>query len=85
MYEGNSVNMPHMDIKRKTCDIRTWKKRLFLDVTILHQHLYTCPIALPVRRNPQHRSLLTVVSTVASVAISAGRPSPASSATFERP
>jgi hypothetical protein len=29
---------------------------------ILHQHWYTCPIALPVRRNPQHRSLLTVVS-----------------------
>jgi hypothetical protein len=29
---------------------------------ILHQHWYTCPIALPVRRNSQHRSLLTVVS-----------------------
>jgi hypothetical protein len=29
---------------------------------ILHQHWYTYPTALPVRRNPQHRSLLTVVS-----------------------
>jgi hypothetical protein len=29
---------------------------------ILHQHWYTCPIALPVRRNPQHRSLLSVIS-----------------------
>jgi hypothetical protein len=25
---------------------------------------YTCPIALPVHRNPQHRSLLTVVSAI---------------------
>jgi hypothetical protein len=29
---------------------------------IFPQHWYTCPIALPVRRNPQHRSLLTVIS-----------------------
>jgi hypothetical protein len=29
---------------------------------ILHRHWYTCPIALPVRRNLQHRSLLSVVS-----------------------
>jgi hypothetical protein len=29
---------------------------------ILHQHWYTCPIALPVRRNSLHRNLLTVVS-----------------------
>jgi hypothetical protein len=77
--------MPHMDIKRKTCDNRTWKKRLFLDITILRQHLYTCHIALPMRRNRQYRSLLAAVSTVASVAISAGRPDRASSATFERP
>jgi hypothetical protein len=28
----------------------------------LHQHCYTCPISLPVRRNPQHRSILTCLS-----------------------
>jgi hypothetical protein len=33
---------------------------------ILHQHWYTCPIALPVRRNPRHRSLLTVVSATSA-------------------
>jgi hypothetical protein len=26
---------------------------------ILHQHWYTCPITLPLRRNPQQRSFLT--------------------------
>jgi hypothetical protein len=46
-----------MHIKRKTCEIRTRKKK-----HLLHQHWYTCLIALPVRRNPQHRSLVTVVS-----------------------
>jgi hypothetical protein len=50
-----------MDIKLKTCDIRNWKTT-FISRHILHQHWYTCPIALPVRRNPQHRRLLTVVS-----------------------
>jgi hypothetical protein len=29
---------------------------------ILYQHWYTCPISLPLRRNPQHKSLLTVIS-----------------------
>jgi hypothetical protein len=52
-----------MDIKRKTCDIRTWKN---ISRHVLHQHGYTCPIALPVRRNPQHRSLLTVVSATSA-------------------
>jgi hypothetical protein len=52
-----------MDIKRKTCDI--WnRKKTFISRHILHQHWYTCPIALPVRRNPQHRSLLTIVSPI---------------------
>jgi hypothetical protein len=27
-YEEVSVNRSQMDIKRKTCDIRTWKKHL---------------------------------------------------------
>jgi hypothetical protein len=36
-----------MDIKRKTCDIRTWKKHLFLDISstnidTLIQSLYQC-------------------------------------------
>jgi hypothetical protein len=33
---------------------------------ILHQHWYTCPVALPVRRNTQHTSLLTVVSATSA-------------------
>jgi hypothetical protein len=38
-------------------------EKTFVTRHILHQHWYTCPIALLVRRNRQHRSLLTVVST----------------------
>jgi hypothetical protein len=51
-----------MDIKRKTCGIQTWGKETFISRHILHQHWDTCPISLPMRRNPKHRSLLTVVS-----------------------
>jgi hypothetical protein len=64
MYEGESVNMSQMDIRRKACDIRNWKKNISRH--ILRQHRYTCPIALPVRRHPQHRSLLTVVSATSA-------------------
>jgi hypothetical protein len=77
MYEGEPVNRSQMDIKSKTCDIRTWKKT-FISRNILHQHWYTCPIVLPVRRDPQHRSVLSVVSATSA-------PGRASSATFERP
>jgi hypothetical protein len=38
----------------------------FISRHILHQHWYTRPIALPMRRNQQHRSLLTVVSATSS-------------------
>jgi hypothetical protein len=55
------TNTSQIDIKRKTYDIGTRISR-----HILHQHWYTCPIALPVRRNPQHRSLLTVVSATSA-------------------
>jgi hypothetical protein len=39
--------MSQMDIKRKTCDIRTWKKHLFLDISstntdTLVPSLYQC-------------------------------------------
>jgi hypothetical protein len=37
-------------------------QKTFISRHVLHQHWYTCPIVLTVRRNPQHRSLLTVVS-----------------------
>jgi hypothetical protein len=50
-----------MDIKRKTYDIRNWGKTI-ISRHILHEHPYTCPIALPMRRNPQHGNLLTAVS-----------------------
>jgi hypothetical protein len=39
----------------------------FISRHILHQHWYTCPIALPVRRNPQHRSLLAVISAISAL------------------
>jgi hypothetical protein len=61
VYYGESVNRS----QRKTCDIRTWKNT-FISQHILHQHWYTCPIALPMRRNPQHRSSLTVVSATST-------------------
>jgi hypothetical protein len=53
-------------------------EKTFISRYILHQHWYTCPIALPVRRNPQHRNLLTAVSVTSA----SGR---AWSATFKRP
>jgi hypothetical protein len=59
IYEEESVNR-----SRKTCDIRTWKK--CISRHIHHQHWYTCPISLPVRRNPKHRSLLTIISTTSA-------------------
>jgi hypothetical protein len=33
LYDGESVNRSQMDIRRKTCDIRSWRKYLFLDIT----------------------------------------------------
>jgi hypothetical protein len=60
-----SVNRSQMDVKRKTFDIRTWEKT-FSTRHILQQHWYTCPIALPVRRNPQYRSLVSVVSAISA-------------------
>jgi hypothetical protein len=44
-----------------------WYSKLdetFVSRPILHHHSYTCPIALPVRRNPQHRCHLTVLSHI---------------------
>jgi hypothetical protein len=38
------------------------KKEAFISRHTLHQRWYTCPIALSVRRNSQHRSLSTIVS-----------------------
>jgi hypothetical protein len=42
-------------------------EEIFISRHILHQHRYNCPIALPVRRNPQHRSFLTVVSATSAL------------------
>jgi hypothetical protein len=60
MYEGESLNRSQMGIKHKEYDIRTWKNS-FITRHIMHQHWYTFPIPLPVCRNPQQRSFLTVV------------------------
>jgi hypothetical protein len=32
-YEGESVNGSQIDSEHKACDIRTWRKHLFLNVT----------------------------------------------------
>jgi hypothetical protein len=37
-------------------------EKSFTSRNILHQHWYPCPIALPVRRNPQHRSVFFLLS-----------------------
>jgi hypothetical protein len=47
IYEGESVNRSQMDIKCKTCDIWTWEKHLFLDISsanidTLVPSLYQC-------------------------------------------
>jgi hypothetical protein len=46
-YEEESLNRSQMDIKRKASSVRTWKKRLFLDMTstnvdTLVPSLYQC-------------------------------------------
>jgi hypothetical protein len=45
--EGESVHKPEMDIKHKTCDIRTWRKYIILDISsayidTLVPSLYQC-------------------------------------------
>jgi hypothetical protein len=40
--------------------------KAFISQHILHQHWYTCPITSPIHQNPQHRSLLTVVSATSA-------------------
>jgi hypothetical protein len=44
-YEGESVNRSQMDVKRKTYDIWSWKKNLFLDISytkLIHlSHCFT--------------------------------------------
>jgi hypothetical protein len=72
IYEEESVNRSQMDIKRKECDIRTWKEHLFPDIFSTNIETF-----VPVRRNPQHRCLLTVASATSA-------PGRASSATFGR-
>jgi hypothetical protein len=63
--DEDSVNRSRMDIWRKTCDIRTWGRHLFLDISSA-KYWYNYLIALPVRRNPRNRNLLTVVSATSS-------------------
>jgi hypothetical protein len=52
-----------MDMKRKTCDIRTWgkKRHLFLDISSTN-----IETLVPLLRNPQNRSLLTVFSATST-------------------
>jgi hypothetical protein len=55
VYEEEPVNRSKMDIKHETWNM--WYSNL------IHKHWYACPIALPARREPEHRSLLTVVTS----------------------
>jgi hypothetical protein len=48
-----------MEVKHKICDIQIREKHLFLDMS--STNVNTSPIALPMRRNPQHKSTLTFV------------------------
>jgi hypothetical protein len=65
MYEGESVNRTKTGIKGKQVISKTEKKTI-ISRHILHQHWYTCPIALLMCRNPQRRSLLTVLSAISA-------------------
>jgi hypothetical protein len=65
-YEGEAGRMSQMDIKRKSCDNRTWqKKSLFLDISFtnidtLVPSLYQC---VEVRK---YRIILTVFSATSA-------------------
>jgi hypothetical protein len=77
IYKGESVNWSQLDVKCKICDIQTWGKNLFLDISstnidTLVLSLYQCV---------ETRS----IEVFASVAVSTGRTGRASSATFESP
>jgi hypothetical protein len=65
-WEEESVNRSQMDTKRKNMWCSNLGGKTYISRHNLHQHWYTCPIALPVRRNPQHRSLLAVVSATSA-------------------
>jgi hypothetical protein len=60
-YDVVSVNRSQMDIKRRTCDIRTWKTPLFLDISSNNIDTLFL-VSLSLRRNPQHKSISTAVS-----------------------
>jgi hypothetical protein len=70
-YEGESVNRSQLDMK----SWNMWysnlgKNPIYISIYFLHRHRYTCPIALPVRRNSQHRSLWAVVSAQPHISVS---------------
>jgi hypothetical protein len=60
LIRGRVSKWSRIDIIRKTCDIRTWKK--IMSRHILHQHWYTCTIVLPVRRNPRNIEVFWMLS-----------------------
>jgi hypothetical protein len=68
MYEGESITRSQMDIKRKSCDIQTWKKKhSFLDMSstnidTLVPSLYQCIFWLLFQPLPHLRFNLFVIS-----------------------
>jgi hypothetical protein len=62
-YVGESVNWSQIDIEQKHVMFEPGKN---ISRLILHQHWYTFLIALPVRPNPQHWSLLTIISATSA-------------------
>jgi hypothetical protein len=65
-YEGESVNRLEMDIKRKTRDIRNVEKKKIIDISSINSDTLVICHMSPVRRNPQHTNLLTVVSATSA-------------------
>jgi hypothetical protein len=56
IYEGESVDRSRIDIERKTCDIRTWRKHLFFDyppATLTHMSQRFTSAPKPAAQKPQ--------------------------------
>jgi hypothetical protein len=59
IYEGESVNRPQMDIKRRTCHIRIWGKHIFLNIFSTNYRFTNASI-------PAAEKSLTVVSATSA-------------------
>jgi hypothetical protein len=81
-YEGQSANRLQMGIKRKTCDFRNFKNRLFLDISSTNIDTFV-PSRYQCVENRSIEVFRLLSQQLASVAISKGRSGRAPSATFK--